>query len=399
MKVAQRRWWWRSGLFLVVLGGCDVNIFSESERLGFSDDELHSIFPFESGAAIASGSEVCPRFHGYYDRALGTYHEDYTVRSCYDMSVEGPGLLDVEYECVQIESPGEVTWSLDRTASECTPDATLTSDRVVFRSVSLNDVRTVEAHLFELLATKLGRLAGVNPPDDWIKDEEPFLVAADVTVDLWPMLRERTTGEEVAWARGQLVVPKGLTSADQSNTLLTLGEGEETDAWISVRDATSPPMTVKAVATDSLSDLEIVPVCMVGTGLGDWWLRAIARDPSGHPVRGVPVTWSLEGDGSFELLYAEDVSPDYIAIEGPIDDSGELRSIVEARLGEHVAKVDLSWLTSLPSSCEAEVVTEDELRPRGCGCTTDERNSGLGWLPLGLFVVLALRRSRSVTRA
>lgn len=382
---------------VVVCGACDVDLYSESGRLGFQDDELHNVLsaPFESGGAIATGSRVCPSFDGYYDAALETYRGDGSIRSCFEPSITGPARLDGE--CIEIDGPGEVIWSLDRTPSECAPDTTLSSDRVVFRSVSLDGVITEEGHVFERLVPELGEpLAGMEPPADWIvPGDQPLLVAADVTVELRPMLREVATGEEVAWARGTLEVPTGhMVVDDATDAWLSVPEGQSAEAWISVRDATSPPLTVEGVAVGSLQQLEIVPYCVLGSGLGDWWLRAMARDPSGRPVRGVPVTWSIEGDGSLELLYSESVSPDYIAVGGPSDEDDEtrvFRTTVEATLGDQVARVELAWT---PSSCE---VPEDQgLSDRGCACTSGGASDSLGWPSLGLlFAVPRSRRHRA----
>lgn len=169
--------------------------------------------------------------------------------------------------------------------------------------------------------------------------------------------------------------------------------GEQTQAWITVDEAGSAPLVAEGVPVSSLGQLEIVPLCMVGnTDLDDWWLRALARDPSGRPVRGVPVSWSIEGDGNLQQYYAA-ANPDYMVIETPadVDEDHLFQTMVKAKLGDQVAQVVLSWT---PSSCVGPE-PEEELSSRGCTCSSGDARGNRGWLPLGLFVILCLRRRRT----
>lgn len=396
MKSEINRVRWRTGNFLL-LGAllpcaCDVDLYSESGRLGFKDPGLIALyaFPFESGGAIASGSRVCPLFAGSYQQQFGQH-----VESCFDTSVTGPAHLDGE--CIEIDAPGTAIWSLDRNASNCV--SPVESDRVVFRSVPLDEVRTEEGFAFERFGIEMGEVVdGAEPPDDWITPGgETLLVAAGVMVDLFAMLREKRTGEEVAWGYGRLMVPKGTVEDHAADFKLSVEEGERAEVWITVDEASSPPLIVEGVPVSDLGDLEIVPLCMVGNDdVGDWWFRAMARDRAGRPVRGVPVSWSLEGDGEFRRFFATPINPDYIAMEAPdnVEEDEVLRTIVRATLGEQVAEVELSWT---PSSCSEpeEVPEEEELSGRGCTCTSGDTGGNVGWLPLGLFVVLCSRRRRT----
>lgn len=413
---------------VVALGGCDVDFVSESGRLGFEAPELRrpTLDDFASGDAIAVGSRVCPQFDGY--ERDGGYHEisdddDDALRSCFDISAVGPATYDGR--CLEIDGPGEITWSLQPRGGSCIDDVSFQSDQVRFDAVGLADVVTEEAAFVERLATSGTWTVpeGSLPPDLVPAVGAPLVVVEGVTVTAQIGLREPVGDRIVAWTDGEVVVTPASAEVEtygeeevDDHALLRLVDVATAEVALHVAGAPTPALQVESVPDSELTDLQVVGFFSVDGEAGlPTILRAIARDAEGRLVRGVPVTWSSEDDIQWLSLWGEGRDPDYVMVDVVCreDDEPETteHGTMTATLGEQSASLDVVWVRPLCSEVDDG---EDDGRPAGsddgddpdgrehdddglasCACTSgDAGPSPLGPLLLG-GVVLGLRRRRA----
>jgi MYXO-CTERM domain-containing protein len=415
---------------VALAGGCDVDFVSESGRLGFDAPELRraTLEDFASGDAIAVGSRVCPQFDGYQDgdsyREISNEDDD-ALRSCFDIEALGPATYDGR--CLEVDGPGEVTWSLQPRGESCIDDVSFESDQVRFDAVALADVVTEEAALVERLATS-GTWTipeGTLPPDLVPAVGAPLVVVEGVTVTAQVGLREPAGDRIVAWTDGQVVVTPasaevqtyGEDGEDEldGHALLRLVDGTTAEVALHVAGAPAPALQVESVPETELTDLQIVGFFSVDGEAGlPTILRAIARDASGRLVRGVPVTWSSDDDIQWLSLWGEGRDPDYVMVDVACREDDEPATTehgtVTATLGEQSATLDVVWVRPLCSEIEEG---GDDGRPAGsddgddpggrddedglasCACTSGNAGpSPLHALLLG-GVALGLRRRRA----
>lgn len=418
---------------VVLAAGCDADFFSESGALGFVAPELHraSFADFESGDPIAVGSRVCPQFHGYHDD--GFYHEissedDAALRVCFDIQASGPATYDGR--CLQIDAPGEIVWSLEPRGDTCIDDVSFPSDRVRFEGVALEDVVSEEAAFVERLAAT-GAWAvseGSAPPDLVPSVGAPLVIVEGVTVSAQVGLRDPARDLAVAWTDGEAIVtpPSAEVTtydddADESldnAVLLRLVDGATAEVALHVAGTPTAAFTVESVPADTLVDLQIVGFFSVDDEAQlPTILRAIARDAEGRLVRGVPVTWSTEGEVEALPLWGTAYDPDYVLVDvgcrAEDEPANREEGTVTATLGEQSAVLDLAWVRPLcidvqnDGGDDGRPVGEDDEDPEGrdveddmlsCACAAA---SG-GPSPLGLVVLGGLvgwMRRRQPARA
>lgn len=366
---------------------------------------------------MAVGSRVCLDYEGWYEADLSSFHEE-SLAGCFDVAAQGPATL--EDRCMQVDGAGAITVDLSRTSAACPGD--LPSDAVRFEGIALADTRTSVEYLVESYAAAMPDLdtPGFEPEDLMVTGGAPVPVVAGEEVYLWLGLRRPADDATVAWTRGQVVV-EGATSiaiGDEpvSHEAIVQLSGDTTaDVAIELEGARAQPAVVEAVAVDTLTDLQIVAfVAPARDGVPDHptILRALALDPQGRPVRGVPVTWRV-AQGEVELGSLFEGMADYVDV-GVACDSPESQEVtVQAQLGE--ATAELQW-TAYASTCTAD---EDSIPPididsdddggdaeggdeaaddgdlLGCGCTSGRSKRAWPlWTLLGVCLGAVRRRRR-----
>lgn len=407
----------------VLTAGCDVDFVSESGRIGFDAPELRraAFDDFESGDPIVVGSRLCPFFDGWIDDD-GDYREspdedDSALRACFATSVEGPA-TEAD-ECLSINAPGEIVWSLQPVGETCLDgEASFQSDRVRLRGVDPDDVVTEEGAVVERWAESSGvAIAGTQVPAGWIPGPgAPLPFVEETVVTAWLGLRDPVANVSVAWTDGLPVVEPAAAEVktygdedDPATTLLRLAPGATAEITIVVADTPTQPLRVEAVPIGELQDLEVVAIADAGDPEVPVLLRAIARDAGGRVVRGVPVQWAvLDGDVELAPLWGEGRDPDYVLPTLPCREGAEEPEIdeatIEARLGTEVVEVALSWTRpacaaddggSFPGGKPAGGEDDggegrDDNEGFGCACASDP---GAPMPPLSLALLGAMAAS------
>ena len=412
---------------VVLAAGCDVDFVSESGRLGFEAPELHraTFEDFVSGDPIAVGSRVCPRFDGYSDDV--GYHEisdesDAALRSCFDIGASGPATYDGQ--CLQIHGPGEIAWSLQPRSSTCIDDVGLPADQVRFEGMALQDLLSEEAAFVERLASseEWTGSEGTAPPDLVPTPGAPLVIVEGVTVTAHVGLRDPARDLAVAWTDGEIVVtPPSAEVATydededdrtDDTVLLRLIDGATAEVALHVAGDAAPAFFVESVPADTLGDLQIVAFFSVdGEAQVPAIVRAIARDAEGRLVRGVPVTWSTDGEIESLPLWGDGRDPDYAVVDVGCradDEPAEAEhGRITATLGETSAVLDVAWIRPLCSEIEDDdggddgrPVGEDEEPGRddpdgvaSCACAAESSSpSPLALVLLGGLVAWMRRR-------
>ena len=359
--------------------GCDVDFASDSGRVAFDVPDFHhtSHQRWQSGGPVAVGSRVCLNYEGWYDADGSQFHED-SLTGCFDVAASGAGT--VSERCVDIDGAGEIIVDLSRTTTEC--PGNLQSDTVRFDGLPLADARASVEYLVESYAATTPDLTtpGFAPEDLVVTGGAPVPVVAGEEVYLWLGLRRGSDDAAVAWTHGQVVV-EGATyvpiggEASPQEAIVQLSGDTTADVSIELEGAQSQPAVIEAVDVDVLTDLQIVPfVVPARDGIPDHptILRALARDPQGRPVLGVPVAWSVvEGELELGTLLGEGMA-DYVDVDVACDSPKSQAVSVQAQLGEQI--VTYEW-TAYAATCGED---EDSLGPIDVDLDDDGGTTGDG---------------------
>ncbi len=399
--------------------GCDVDFTSDSGRVAFDVPDFHytSHQRWSSGGPVAVGSRMCLDYEGWYEADGSSFHEE-SLNGCFDVAATGPATLSER--CVEVDAAGPISVDLARTTAEC--PGNLTSDTLHFEGLALADAHASVEYVIESYAATMPDLTtpGFAMEDLAVAAGAPVPVVAGEEVYLWLGLRRSADEASVAWTHGQLVVegassrPIGDEPAAHEAIVQLMGDGTA-DVSIELEGARSQPAVIEAVAADALTDLEIVPfVAPAADSIPDHptILRALARDPRGRPVLGVPVTWSVvEGEVALTPLLGEGMT-DYVGLDIACDSPDTQAVTVQAQLGDQVVRYQ--W-TAYAATCTEDIppidpggamddddggttgddagADDDDLL--GCGCASSRSSRAWPlWTLLGVCLGAVRRRRR-----
>lgn len=438
-------------VFVGLCGSVACFVPGDAGELGFDLGLADVLYEFRSGDRMLLGTQLCPHVSMATDDEGKQVHvmndEESWLLACMDESLSGGLQFDAE-RCVLLDTPGELTWTLEATG-ECEWESD--SLRIVVAAASpqlragFDDWRlrsggawVPDDYTIELLGLAPGRTL-----DDLHEDPSaPRLVAAG-QLDT-PLLRFDDELGRV-WTRGLplALVGEGATIVEpievqNDEGFYTISEyvlGDELPLVLEpgavVRIRASLPdgsqldtPELIAAPPSAAASLDLV-VALVGEKDPSYAFAEV-RDAEGRVLHGAPIEWSVS-EGALAVLPGsldnEARSGDYAIVglfgcEPPPAQPTERHAILRARIGALEDSVELAW-TAMPDepgifdlpfepdpSCmfgddsgDSGDDGNDEVGEAGiddgsgCGCTSSRESTpfaGFAWLGL-----LALRRRRT----
>lgn len=423
------------------------SIPGENAQLGFELGLADVLYEFRSGDRVLLGTELCPHVamatNDEGEQIVFVYDDEETaLLACMDESLLGVAQFDAE-RCLQLDVPGELTWSLTATGA-CEWDSDQLRLTVAAPTPDLRAgfdawrVRSSGAQAYhpDNEVTIRGLAPGRTLADLSEDPAAPRYVAAG-QIDM-PMLRfDDSLGRVWTDALPLALVGEGATIIEpvESEDIQDISEYAlpnelplvlEPGAVVRIRASLpsgeqleSPELI--AVAPSAAASLDLV-VADGGDELPTF-AYAEVRDAEGRVLHAAPVEWSVASGALVVMpgaLDNEGRSGEYAFIgmdgcEPPPAQPSERHAVLRARLGPFEDSVELTW-TALPEqpdlfddlpfepdpSCmfgdDVDDGGNDEVGEagvdddQGCACTSGRESSPFA--SLALLGVLGLRRRR-----
>ncbi len=409
---------------LVAGMGCQAQFPSEEGQWAFQDEALNgeSHTGYGGEQSVLEDTLVCPSVHWQGDEIDG-WDAEALFEACIDQALsEGAEFAEEEgVDCVHLQQPGEVEWSLEPVACEAfEEDAAPVSDRVLFTVVGASDV---SAHVDQWAERQALEGLDLQPADvlteaSLVAEGEPFRLLEDAELRLFVRLWDEERQQAVAWretdGQVEVVATAGEVDLLDEDALATgwvelrMGAGSKAVVKLTVHGETWEAGTLVATPPDELASLDLV-VGYLSDGEGEeeripWAARAVVLDSSGNPVFGAPVEWSTEGtelalepglDADLHLP-GDDYAWVLDSCTPPSERLPDRAAVLSARYGTLEDSVEMSWTyTSDLDEDEAEWEPDENCASAsGCGCSSrGARRSGLTLLGLAAMA-LGVRRRR-----
>lgn len=403
--------------------GCQAQFHSEQGQWAFQDEALVSNphTGFGDDQSVVANTAVCPSVHWQGDEVEG-WDAEALFDACVQQALsEGGAFVEIDgLDCVLLEDPGEVEWSLEPSPcdAELSEGQELVSDRVLFEVVSVEEV---SAHVDQWPEREALEGLDLEPPgllDETIlvAEGEAFRLLEGAEVFLFLRLWDDEAEQPAAWRAGDGSVEVEVGSGDVQvldDVLepgwvgLILGSGAEAELVLDVQGQRLVAGTVQAASPDELASLSLLAGFISheeGTQLRTpWAARAIVLDGDDRPVFGTPVDWSVTGE-SLLIEAGPDSGTrfpggDYAWVEDactpPDKQLGDRSATLQASYGALSDSLELNWTVTEDMVDLDGDWSPDERCDGGCGgCASGSSSGGLGWL-LGLVAgVLGLRRRK-----
>lgn len=376
---------------VLALAGCDPEIPGERGdwTLAFPGLVPHPL-GWPAPRLVVEGARLCPVL-SCKTCPEGQPCDDAPISAAGPISPTGDG-------CFHADAPGDVVWTV---GAPCVA-AGMPPDTAAMRVVALADLAARARRDDDLIVeTYAGDL--VTAEGAWQADPgAPARVIAGAQVSFFVDLFEAATGQAVLRDRGDVAwtTDSGrppVTYPGDAAELVTFA-GTTATPRLDLDDRTWPLEPVLGVDPADATALELAVASLDD---GPQLARAIARDASGRPLHGAPVTWSV--DDRALALHPRSVNPDVIDVSdgcrAPEDRGGPREATLRARWRGLEATRTIRWtgvaLDPDPNWSPDASCSDDQ----GCGCRAPHPGGG-GLLVLAALLLLRRRRRAApVSRA